>query len=154
MAMDHLPRITYIGAMSTAAQTPAANGPTPKARPLGLKGLISNPSLYFLTMFRGRFIGRDDMGNQYFERPGKPHARRWVVYAGPQDPSVVPPEWHAWLHHITDAPLVAPARPWQRPHKPNLTGTAQSYRPAGHDYMGGKRAAASADYESWTPDQT
>jgi NADH:ubiquinone oxidoreductase subunit len=140
--------------MSTAVQTPSTNGASAKARPLGLKGLFRNPGLYFLTLFRGRFIGRDEVGNQYFERPGKPRARRWVVYAGPAEPSVVPPEWHAWLHHLTDAPLTGAPRPWQRPHKPNLTGTPQSYRPPGHDYMGGQRPRNSSDYQSWTPDQT
>ena len=29
--------------------------------------------------------------------------------------------------------------------------TADSYRPAGHDYQGGKRAKATGDYEAWTP---
>lgn len=139
--------------MSNADQTPAAKGPAAKAHRLGLKRLILNPGLYFLTNFRGRFVGRDDVGNQYFERPGKPYTRRWVVYAHENDPTSVPPEWHAWLHHITDAPLAGPARPWQRPQRPNPTGTANSYRPSGHDYKGGRRAAASADYEIWTPDQ-
>lgn len=139
--------------MSNADQTPAAKGPATKARPLGLTWLIRNPGLYLLTAFRGRFIGRDNIGNQYFERPGKPYTRRWVVYAGKSDPTSVPPEWHAWLHHITDAPLNGPMRSWQLPHLPNPTGTPASYRPSGHDYMGGRRAAASADYETWTPDQ-
>ena len=139
--------------MSNADHNPAMTGPSVKPRPLGLKRLILSPGLYFLTLFKGRFIGRDETGNQYFERPGKLHSRRWVVYAKENDPTLVPPAWHAWLHHITDAPLSAPARAWQRPHQPNLTGTAQAYRPSGHDYMGGQRAASSADYQSWTPDQ-
>lgn len=139
--------------MSNADHNPAITGPSAKPRPLGLKRLILSPGLYFLTLFKGRFIGHDETGNQYFERPGKPYNRRWVVYAKENDPTLVPPAWHAWLHHITDAPLSAPTKPWQRPHQPNLTGTAQAYRPSGHDYMGGKRAAASADYQSWTPDQ-
>jgi len=42
-------------------------------------------------------------------------------------------------------------KPWQKPHLANATGTGESYRPPGHDYEGGKRAAASADYEAWTP---
>ena len=139
--------------MSIADQSPAIKGPAIKARLLGFKWLFRNPGLYFLTVFRGRFIGRDQGGNQYYERSAKPYAHRWVVYNGEADPSSVPPEWHAWLHHITDAPLAGPVRPWQRPHLPNLTGTPASYRPAGHDYMGGHRALASADYEVWTPDQ-
>jgi len=37
---------------------------------------------------------------------------RWVVYAGEKsfydvDSSTVPPEWHGWLHHTTDAPPTA-----------------------------------------------
>jgi NADH:ubiquinone oxidoreductase subunit len=44
-----------------------------------------------------------------------------------------------------------PRRVWEKPHQANLTGTPQGYRPAGHDYAGGKRAAASGDYEAWTP---
>ncbi|HYP63312.1 MAG TPA: NADH-ubiquinone oxidoreductase subunit NDUFA12 family protein [Acidocella sp.] len=122
---------------------------------LGLRTLISNPGLYFLTLFKGKFVGADAMGNQYFERPGKLRARRWVVYAGAPEASVIGPEWHAWLHHLTDAPLAdTGAKPWWRPHQANLTGTPDSYRPAGHDYMGGNRARASADYEAWSPDQS
>jgi NADH:ubiquinone oxidoreductase subunit len=151
--MDQSRAFTYIRGMST----PNANANTPAAKPLGLRGLIRNPGLYFLTLFRGKFVGRDELGNQYYERPGQPglpRMRRWVVYAGAPDSSVIGPEWHAWLHHITDAPLsTAGAKPWWRPHKPNLTGTPLSYRPAGHDYKGGKRAKASADYEAWAPDQ-
>ena len=32
-------------------------------------------------------------------------AKRWVVYAGAPEASMVGPEWHAWLHHLTDEPL-------------------------------------------------
>lgn len=107
------------------------------------------------TLFRGRLVGRDAMGNRYYEER-HPRAglrqRRWVIYAGPPEASAVPPEWHAWLHYTTNAPVPeSPRRPWQKPHEPNLTGTAESYRPPGHDYEGGQRAAATGDYEAWTP---
>lgn len=135
--------------------TSSADASVTKGRSLGLCGLFRNPGLYLLTLFRGKFVGRDEQGNQYFERPWtRGRTRRWVVYAGAVDASKVPPEWHAWLHHITDAPLAAPAHPWQRPHLANQTGTPASYRPPGHEYQGGKRAKVSADYESWVPDQT
>ncbi len=137
--------------------TSNATAPARQARPLGLGRLFRNPGLFFLTLFRGRFVGRDALGNQYYERPGRRGARRtrrWVVYAGAPEASTIGPEWHAWLHYLTDAPLPeGNARPWQQPHQPNLTGTPQSYRPSGHDYMGGARAKASADYEAWAPDQ-
>ena len=107
------------------------------------------------TWLSGRAVGADAFGNRYFtekrlRKSGR--TRRWVVYAGAAEASSVPAEWHCWLHYTTDAPLSELGRkPWQKPHLPNLTGTAASYRPQGHDYSGGKRVAASGDYESWTP---
>ena len=108
------------------------------------------------TWLNGQLVGTDGAGNRYFTEK-KPHAgvrnRRWVAYAGLVDASEVPPEWHAWLHYTTDAPLPTTGRKaWQKPHRANFTGTVQSYRPPGHDYVGGQRARATGDYEAWTPD--
>jgi NADH:ubiquinone oxidoreductase subunit len=107
------------------------------------------------TLLRGRSVGTDAAGNIYYEER-RPRAnlrnRRWVAYAGVPEASDVPPEWHAWLHYTTDAPLTTtPRRPWQKPYVPNMTGTPASYRPPGHDYQGGHRAPATGDYESWEP---
>lgn len=109
------------------------------------------------TWLNGRQIGRDPYGNVYYEAKNAPagggRRRRWVMYAGEPEASKVPPEWHAWLHFTTDAPIqVTQPRPWLKPHHMNLTGTPVSYRPMGHDYRGGQRAAATGDYEAWTPD--
>ncbi len=110
---------------------------------------------WLFTMLKGRSAGRDADGNRYYEerRPRRGlRGRRWVMYAGAPEASKVPPEWHAWLHYTTDAPLPDSSRqPWQKRHVPNATGTAESYRPPGHDYQGGQRAAATGDYEAWTP---
>ena len=112
------------------------------------------------TALRGRLVGRDASGNRYYEDrrgtlPGRARPRRWVIYAGAAEASAVPPEWHAWLHYTTDAPIAVPRQlPWMKPHVPNMTGTALSYRPPGHDYQGGHRAAATGDYEAWAPDAT
>lgn len=107
------------------------------------------------TWLHGQSVGHDAVGNVYYQqrrpRPGA-RTRRWVIYAGAPEASSVPPEWHSWLHHTTDAPLPELGRKiWQKPHVPNLTGSVGSYRPAGHDYSGGRRAAATGDYEAWTP---
>jgi NADH:ubiquinone oxidoreductase subunit len=104
----------------------------------------------------GRPVGKDRFGNLYFESRGSfqnyGRKRRWVVFAGKVEATNVPPEWHAWLHHTTDAPLPEDRRyPWMVEHRPNPTGTAAAYRPAGHDYSGGKRRETSGDYEAWTP---
>ena len=107
------------------------------------------------TMLHGRAVGTDAAGNTYYEerRPRQGlRQRRWVMYSGQPEASMVPPEWHAWLHYTTDAPLQTDRRyPWQKPHQPNLTGTPASYRPPGHDYRGGHRAASTGDYDAWTP---
>ena len=123
----------------------------------GWKELFRNPGLVLHTLRSGGFVGKDSFGNCYFQtravaKGAKP--RRWVVYAnGATDASLIGPEWHSWLHYLTDDVLPDEGRkPWQKPHLPNLTGTAAGYRPAGHDYEGGHRAAASGDYQSWTPD--
>lgn len=107
------------------------------------------------TMRHGLLVGTDAAGNRYFteKRPRTAgRARRWVIYAGAADASAVPPEWHAWLHYTVDEKLPETGRkPWQKEHQPNETGTAQAYRPPGHDYLGGNRAASGSDYEAWSP---
>jgi NADH:ubiquinone oxidoreductase subunit len=104
----------------------------------------------------GELVGEDAFGNKYYQEksPRDPARRkRWVVYPNKVEASAVPPEWHAWLHRYTDTPPKKDDRrwAWQKPHKPNMTGTPDAYRPPGHDFRGGKRAAASGDYEAWTP---
>ena len=104
----------------------------------------------------GRKIGTDRFGNVYFESKRKlpvyGRARRWVLFNGADDPTMVPPEWHAWLHHTTAAPLPETKRyAWQKEHQPNLTGTPAAYRPPGHDYVGGRQRSNGGDYEALTP---
>lgn len=109
-----------------------------------------------LTRFFGELVGTDQYGNRYY-RSSKlrryQRERRWVIYKGTDEASKVPPEWHAWLHHTAPEPLTdRPRYSWQKPHLPNLTGTAHSYRPLGHELMGGQRARATGDYEAWVPE--
>jgi NADH:ubiquinone oxidoreductase subunit len=109
-----------------------------------------------VTIWRqGRPVGSDELGNRYYIQKrgvgplGVP--RRWVVYKDLAEASKVPPEWHGWLHHTAEALPEQKLFPWQLEYQPNQTGTSAAYRPAGHDYKGGQRAAAGADYEAWTP---
>lgn len=104
-----------------------------------------------------RIVGRDALGNVYHEggrdTAGRP--RRWVIYVGANDTSRIPPEWFGWMHHqVDDVPerSLPPARAWQKPAVPNMTGTALAYRPAGALEKGGHRAAATGDYEAWNPE--
>ncbi|KAI8781707.1 NADH dehydrogenase 1 alpha subcomplex subunit 12 ndufa12/DAP13 [Biomphalaria glabrata] len=97
----------------------------------------------FLKMFRhddlkwGTLVGEDKYGNKYYENNyyffGK---NRWVSY--PQssgfdfDASEIPPEWHRWMHYMTDDPptkVPLPQRKWMADHTMNLTGTSREYVP-------------------------
>ncbi|MBY0564670.1 MAG: NADH:ubiquinone oxidoreductase subunit NDUFA12 [Hyphomonadaceae bacterium] len=109
---------------------------------------------------RASLVGRDEQGNRYFEerRPSiEGRKRRYVIYNGLAEASRVPPDWHAWLHYIVDAPPTEQPlkrQPWEKAHVPNMTGTVRAYRPKGSLARGGQRAAATSDYQAWTPEQT
>ncbi len=107
-----------------------------------------------LTLWRkGKFVGKDEFGNSYFlERNGQ---RRWVTYNGISDPTTVPPDWHGWLHYTVDTPPVDEnykPKQWQKPHKPNMTGTSGAYRPSGSTLSTGERPKATGDYDAWKPE--
>jgi NADH:ubiquinone oxidoreductase subunit len=109
----------------------------------------------------GEKVGTDAQGNTYFRstsakvRTIEGYERRWVIYAGANDASRVPAEWHGWLHHSYDGvpeSYLPAARIWEVDYTPNATGTAAAYRPQGALERGGHRAAATGDYEAWSPD--
>ncbi len=107
----------------------------------------------FFTWRRGEFVGEDAQGNRYYQENGG--RRRWVIYKGDVEASRVPPEWHGWLHYTVDMPPAAagyPTRPWFKPHQPNLTGSAQAFRPAGSLLNESEAAPATGDYEAWQPE--
>ncbi|MEA1674436.1 NADH:ubiquinone oxidoreductase subunit NDUFA12 [Nitrospirillum sp. BR 11163] len=118
---------------------------------------LSQLSIRLLISRRGELVGTDRFGNRYFRekkaRPGM-KVRRWVLFAGEPEASAIPAEWHGWLHYSMEQPLPensAYHKPWVKPHEANQTGTVDAYRPPGHTYEGGHRAAATGDYEPWTP---
>lgn len=121
---------------------------------------MSPAHINWVTMISGgKPVGTDQFGNKYYRskaRPGYKHERRWVIYKGVPEATMVPPEWHGWLHHQSDiipgSTELSYRRPWQKPYTPNMTGTIKAYRPPGHVLAGGERDRATGDYESWTPE--
>jgi NADH:ubiquinone oxidoreductase subunit len=116
----------------------------------------------FWTWRKGEFVGEDEFGNRYYRRrggridPALGFERRWVVYSGYAEASTIPPAWHGWMHHIVDVPPTQQSyRPhvWEKPHEPNLTGTARAYRPPGSALNLGQRPPATGDYKAWRPDE-
>jgi len=111
------------------------------------------------TRFCGEEVGHDAFGNRYFRDPkAAPNARkggvrekRWVMYKGEPEASKIPPEWHIWLHHTADAPLLESSRKkWQKPHIENMTGTPDAWLPPALE--GKARPHATGDYQAWQPD--
>ena len=114
----------------------------------------------FTVKRRGVFVGQDELGNRYYEAKDTKDSydgrkRRWVLFNGYAEASKVSPDWHGWLHYTyaeppTRAPL--PRKRWEKEHLPNLSGTPYAWRPKGSLARGGKRAAATGDYEAWKPE--
>lgn len=108
---------------------------------------------------KGEHVGTDVQGNRYYRAKKRKNVdggeRRWVIYEGANDASRVPAEWHGWLHGTFDGvpeSYLPPPRIFEVDFTPNATGTAEAYRPQGALERGGKRARATGDYESWSPD--
>lgn len=105
----------------------------------------------FYTWRKGTKVGEDEFGNTYYEGDG---GKRWVQYEGVADASSIPPGWHGWMHHRTD---IAPSQEdyaaldWQKPHQPNMTGTAGAYFPKGSMANPQDRPQVTGDYEAWQP---
>ena len=104
----------------------------------------------FFTWRNGIKVGQDSRGNIFYT--SKDHVRRWVIFNGEAEASSVSPEWHGWLHHTwdelpTDKPLVK--KSWEKEHQANLTGTLDSYSPAGS--IRKTSPLKRNDYEAWSP---
>lgn len=89
-----------------------------------------------------RLVGVDKTGNKYYEKLANTQfgRHRWVEYADIKNynASSVPPEWHGWLHYITDhtpeqLEELKPVR-YGDEHKPNLSGQGVefTYHSKGH----------------------
>lgn len=109
------------------------------------------------TWWYGEFVGEDEFGNLYYRAPSRIPAsiaeRRWVIYNGYADASMIPGAWHGWMHHTVDFPPSGYSRrEWEKPHLGNLTGTALAYRPPGSIVVPGAHDAGEPHYEPWRPE--
>ena len=85
---------------------------------------------FFYTLFKGRYIGSDEFDNKYYTSS---EGKRWVIYSDRVESSKIPPEWHLWIHFLTDKKPDEKANKfkWQKTHEENLTGTPNAYKPEG-----------------------
>ena len=95
------------------------------------------------VFFFGKFVGSDASGNKYYEtKKGK----RFIVYNGEVDASKIPDEWYSWMHFTPNKienSHELTKFDWQKPHKPNLTGTESAY------YPNKNKNAIEKKYKSW-----
>jgi NADH:ubiquinone oxidoreductase subunit len=114
----------------------------------------------FFTWRKGERVGKDSFGNVYYRTrggakdPALGHERRWVIYNGEADASMIPPGWHGWMHHRVDVTPVQEdyeARVWELPHHGNPTGSVNAYRPKGSILAAGQPATTQGDYQPWSP---
>ena len=81
------------------------------------------------TLLFGKLIGTDSFGNKYYESKS---GKRWVIYKDEVDASKIPIEWYSWIHFtpnkIENSHDLEKFE-WQKPHKPNLTGSNEAYTP-------------------------
>ncbi len=96
------------------------------------------------TIFFGKFVGKDDYGNKYYENKKK--NKRWVIYNDQIEATKIPIEWYSWMHSIKNKiennhELIK--YEWQKKHLPNSTGTDKAYNPQKN------KNATKKKYKSW-----
>ncbi|GBG61669.1 hypothetical protein CBR_g23185 [Chara braunii] len=134
-------------------------GALKKAKDQGMLGVLLDGNMFNTkTRFGGKLMGTDKDGNKYYEKISDTQfgRHRWVEYSSPMyNASTVPPEWHGWLHHITDQTpdQIASKAHYAEDHKPNLTGQGDEviYHPKGHAMHPNRRTWSK--YEPWQPSQ-
>ncbi|KAF4393346.1 hypothetical protein F8388_023150 [Cannabis sativa] len=114
-------------------------------------------------------VGVDKVGNKYYQQLDTQYGRhRWVEYAekGRYNASQVPPEWHGWLHYITDHTgdeastanlfyslylLMLKPKRYGIEHKENFSGEGDEYiyHSKGHALNPGQRNWTR--YQPWQP---
>ncbi len=101
---------------------------------------------FIYTLLRGKFVGSDDFGNKYYSDS---QGKRWVIYKNRVESSKIPPEWHLWIHFLTQKKPPDNIRrfEWQKKYEENLTGTSKAYNPEGS--LRSKSKKDMKKYETW-----
>ena len=101
---------------------------------------------YIYTLLRGKFVGSDDFGNNYYSDS---KGRRWVIYKNRVESSKIPPEWHLWIHFLTQKKPSDNVKKfeWQKTYEENLTGTSKAHNPEGS--LRSKSKKNMKKYEIW-----
>ena len=101
---------------------------------------------FIYTLFTGKLVGTDEFGNKYYSNS---KGKRWVIYKNRIESSSIPPEWHLWIHFLTEKkpPNDLKKFIWQKKHEENLTGTKKAYKPEG--LLSSESTKNIKKYETW-----
>ena len=101
---------------------------------------------FIYTLFTGKYVGIDEFGNKYYSNRKK---KRWVIYKDRVESSKIPPEWHMWIHFLTNTKPTGIENKfsWQKKHEENLTGTTKAYKPEGS--LSSTTKKNMKKYETW-----
>ena len=101
---------------------------------------------FIYTLFTGKLIGADEFGNKYYSNS---KGKRWVIYKNITESSSIPPEWHLWIHFLTEKKPTNDIKKyiWQKKHEENLTGTKKAYKPKGS--LSSESTESIKKYETW-----
>ena len=101
---------------------------------------------FIYTLFTGKLAGKDEFGNKYYTNSKK---KRWEIYKNRTESSSIPPEWHLWIHFLTEKKPANDIKkfPWQKKHEENLTGTQKAYKPEGS--LSSESIKSMKKYETW-----
>ena len=107
------------------------------------------------TKRHGYLIGQDSQGNSYYKSSNDVKTqRRWVIYNGTIEASRIPPEWHLWIHRITDTPpteMDMLEKSFEKPHQENLTASPLGYAPV-NSLVHKDIKKSVPDYTAWSPE--
>ena len=101
---------------------------------------------FIYTLINGKYVGKDEFENKYYTNS---EGKRWVIYKNLIESSKIPPEWHLWIHYMSQNKPSENTNKysWQKKYEENLTGTSNTYRPEGSLVNNSKKNTKK--YDTW-----
>ena len=95
--------------------------------------LVNNLGTLIYTLFKGKEVGKDKLGNRYFISKNKPF-RKWVLYKNNKNPTTIPVNWQLWLtdddyNSLPGEEGSNQKYAWEKNRIKNYTGTVNAYHP-------------------------
>ncbi len=101
------------------------------------------------SFFNGKLEGIDEHQNRYYRN--QDDTKRWVIYNGEIESTLVNPEWNNWLRFTSSVkPDDIKKYNWQKEHLPNLTGTSKAFNPTRIEQTA-SYIKKTNDYKKWSP---